>query len=59
MKKLSAGYYEGIYNGVKYTVTKIECKENLWYWQVGNKPAEDNYTTKKRAQLSAIEWITE
>ena len=56
-KKITSGYYQGIYNGIEFTICKVESNESIWYWQIGNRSVEDQYSSKKVAILAAIDWI--
>ena len=56
MKKMVAGYYVDTYKGVTFTVTKVEGHA-AWYWMIGNKPAEDWYSSKKVAVEAAKDYI--
>ena len=51
-----AGYYVDTYKGVTFTVTKVEGHAT-WYWMIGNKPAEDWYSSKKVAVEAAKDYI--
>lgn len=63
VKKLAAGYYEGIYNGVKFTITHQD--ENayggkpMWYFQINDGPVDDLFSTKAQAIQAAKQVIDE
>jgi hypothetical protein len=58
MKKLNAGYYQGIYKDKIFTIIKIE-DQNQWYWLCGNDGGEDWYSCKKFALIGVKEYIDE
>jgi hypothetical protein len=49
-RKIAKGFYEGIYKGQIYTISKVDIiTEIAWYWQIGNNPVNDWYPSKKIA----------
>ena len=58
-KKIAAGYYEGIYKGISFTISKVDINEVAWYWQIGNAPANDWFSSKKIAIDALKEYIDE
>lgn len=56
-KKIAAGYYEGTYKGVLFSISKVDTTEVAWYWQIGNAPANDWHSSKKIAIDAVKEYI--
>lgn len=63
VKKLAAGYYEGIYNGVKFTITHQDQNayggKPMWYFQINDGPVDDLFSTKAQAIQAAKQIIDE
>lgn len=63
VKKLAAGYYEGIYNGVKFTITHQDQNayggKPMWYFQINDGPVDDLFSTKAQAIQAAKQVIDE
>lgn len=59
MKKIAAGYYEGNYNGVSFTISKSQWDDKSinWYFQIGDNPADDVYSKKSIAIKAAKNFI--
>ena len=58
-KKIAAGYYEGTYKGISFSISKVDITEVAWYWQIGNAPANDWFSSKKIAIDALKEYIDE
>jgi hypothetical protein len=48
LKKISAGFYRGVYKGVEYEIINIP-EQKVWYWLVGDEGGDDWYNYKKTA----------
>lgn len=63
MKKISAGYYEGEYKGIRFTIQKVDAidssTKNQWYWMINEKGGEDWFNSKKISILAVKEAIDE
>lgn len=59
-KKITAGYYQGRYNYIDFTIQKV-CdlpnSEVAWYWQIGNKKVHDWYKSKSQAVEAVKQYI--
>lgn len=59
-KKIVAGFYEGTYKEITYTISKVDITTEIaWYWQIGNEPAQDWHSSKKIAIEAVKEFINE
>jgi hypothetical protein len=61
-KKIAAGYYEGRYNSVDFTIQKVSDLPNseiAWCWQIGNEKVHDWYTSKFIAIQAVKSYIDE
>ncbi len=61
-KKIAAGYYEGRYNNIDFTIKKIGDLPNneiAWYWQIGNEKVHDWHKSKLQAIQAVKSYIDE
>lgn len=61
-KKISAGFYEGRYNYVDFTINKVNDLPNsevAWYWQIGDTKVHDWYKSKFQALQAVKAFIDE
>jgi hypothetical protein len=61
-KKIAAGYYEGRYNYVDFTIQKVSDLPNneiAWYWQIGNEKVNDWHKSKFQAIQAVKSYIDE
>jgi hypothetical protein len=58
MKKVAAGYYEGEYKGICFSIIKAELPSTCWYWKIGEDwCVHDCFPNKKTAILAVKDWI--
>lgn len=61
MKKIAAGYYEGEYNGIRFSIHKVEkintSTRNKWYWKCHGAGGDDWESSKKNTVLAVQEHI--